>query len=118
MVGAGTYAKNGTCAVSATGHGELFIAQAVCATASAFMECGVPFAEALERIVHEKLPEGAGGLVAVGPNGEIATPFNSAMMNRGWITEDMIAHTAQGVSPANEKLQSHCHTPPSSRSKL
>ena len=76
VVGAGTYAKNDTCAISATGHGELFIAHAVCATASAYMECGVSFAEALERVVHERLPDGTGGLVAVGPNGEQATPTN------------------------------------------
>lgn len=54
------------------------------------------FNEAVNKVVHEKLPAGTGGVVAVSPTGEIATPFNSGMMNRGWIDENMVPHTAQG----------------------
>jgi hypothetical protein len=32
----------------------------------------------------------------VSPSGEIATPFNASMMNRGWIDDSMVPHTAQG----------------------
>ena len=70
VVGAGTYANNGTVALSSTGHGELFIAHAVGATVSAYIESGMGFTEAVNRVVHEKLPEGSGGVVAVSPSGE------------------------------------------------
>ena len=70
VVGAGTYANNGTVALSSTGHGELFIAHAVGATISAYIESGMGFTEAVNRVVHEKLPEGSGGVVAVSPSGE------------------------------------------------
>eukprot|EP01052_Picozoa_sp_SAG31_P007589 SAG31_NODE_363_length_16899_cov_9.812976_8_plen_334_part_00 len=109
VVGAGTYAKNGTLAISATGHGEVFISQAICATASAYIDCGIPFAQALEKVVHENLPDGAGGVVAVGPSGEVATPFNSKMMNRGWIDENLVPHTAQGLEAADPRLSRHCY---------
>ena len=92
----GTYANNDTVALSSTGHGELFISHAVGATISAYIEAGMEFQEAVNKVVHEKLPAGTGGVVAVSPTGEIATPFNSGMMNRGWIDDKMVAHTAQG----------------------
>ena len=83
-------------ALSSTGHGELFIAHAVGATISAYITAGMEFKEAVNKVVHEELPAGTGGVVAVSPTGEIATPFNSGMMNRGWIDDKMVAHTAQG----------------------
>ena len=111
VVGAGTYAKNSTCAVSATGHGEHFIAHAVCATVSAYIEAGMSFADAVERVVHSNLPPGAGGFVAVGPNGEVATPFNSNMMNRGWTDQRGVMYTAQsgGTGPHPPCLAPHCN---------
>ena len=65
VVGAGTYANNTTLALSSTGHGELFIAHAVGATISAYIDAGMDFTEAVNKVVHEKLPEGTGGVVAV-----------------------------------------------------
>lgn len=61
-----------------------------------YIEAGMGFAAAVNRVVHEKLPAGSGGVVAVSPSGEIATPFNSSIMNRGWIDDRMVPHTAQG----------------------
>jgi len=43
---------------------------AVGATRSAYIEAGMGFTEAVNRVVHEKLPEGSGGVVAVSPSGE------------------------------------------------
>jgi isoaspartyl peptidase/L-asparaginase-like protein (Ntn-hydrolase superfamily) len=63
---------------------------------SAYIEAGMGFTEAVNKVVHEKLPAGTGGVVAVSPLGEVATPFNASMMNRGWIDDTMVPHTAAG----------------------
>ena len=78
IIGAGTYAKNNTCAVSATGHGELFIRANVAGRLSALIElAGLSLTDAANRIVHEELPEDAGGLIAVDRLGTIVLPFKS-----------------------------------------
>ena len=41
-------------------------------------------------------------MVAVSPSGEIATPFNSGLMNRGWIDQNMVPHTAQVRAPPQQ----------------
>ncbi len=87
IIGAGTYAKNNTCAVSATGHGEYFIRNVVAYDLSALMEyLGMPVAEAGKRIIMEKLGQqkAAGGLIAVDKDGNIAMPFNTNAMFRGF----------------------------------
>ncbi|MGA3014123.1 MAG: isoaspartyl peptidase/L-asparaginase [Bacteroidales bacterium] len=88
IIGAGTYANNNTCAVSCTGHGEYFIRNVVAYDVSARMEYkGQTLTEAAGNIVNVKLKsQGAeGGLIAVDKNGNIATPFNTALMFRGTI---------------------------------
>lgn len=88
IIGAGTYAKNNTCAVSATGHGELFIRANVAGRLSALIElAGLSLTDAANRIVHDELPEDAGGLIAVDRLGTIVLPFNSGGMFRGYIRE-------------------------------
>lgn len=87
VIGAGTYADNGSCAVSATGHGEFFIRYNVAHAISAMMEFGqAPLAEAARHIVMDKLVQagGEGGIVAVDAAGHIAMPFNSEGMYRGY----------------------------------
>lgn len=87
IIGAGTYANNETCAVSATGHGEVFIRACVSHDISAMMEYkGVPLVEAAEDVVMRKLVNmgGSGGVVAVDGRGSIAMPFNSEGMYRGF----------------------------------
>lgn len=91
IIGAGTYANNNTCAVSCTGHGEYFIRNVVAYDISARMEFkGQTLLEATAEVINEKLKsQGAeGGLIAVDKNGNIAMPFNTALMFRGSITPD------------------------------
>ena len=87
IIGAGTYANNATCAVSCTGHGEYFIRYAVAHDVSALMEYkGVSLQEAAEYIVNDKLvkKKGNGGLIAVDAQGNVAMPFNTPGMYRGY----------------------------------
>ncbi|AUA59521.1 Isoaspartyl peptidase precursor [Achromobacter spanius] len=87
MIGAGTYASNKTCAVSTTGTGEMFIRMVAAYDVAAQMEyCGASLQEAADRVVMEKLPTigGKGGLVAVDAQGNVALPFNTEGMYRGY----------------------------------
>lgn len=87
VIGAGTYADNGACAVSCTGHGEYFIRYAVAHDLAARLAYGrVSLREAARELVMEKLVEkgGAGGLIAVDRNGNIVMPFNTPGMYRGY----------------------------------
>ena len=87
VIGAGTYANNATCGVSCTGHGEYFIRYAVAYDISALMEYkGLSLKAATNYVIHEKLLEagGSGGLIAVDKMGNVALPFNSAGMYRGY----------------------------------
>jgi L-asparaginase / beta-aspartyl-peptidase len=84
IIGAGTFAWDRTCAVSGTGHGEPYIRASLAARVSAYVELGgLSVAAAADRVIAE-LPElrGAGGLIAVGADGTIAMPFNTAGMFR------------------------------------
>ncbi|UEM24504.1 isoaspartyl peptidase/L-asparaginase (plasmid) [Skermanella mucosa] len=85
VFGAGTWADDRTCAVSATGHGELFIRHAVAHEIDARMRWGgQPLATAAESIIAEIAPlGGSGGLIAVDARGNVALPFNSSGMYRG-----------------------------------
>lgn len=87
IIGAGTYADNNTCGVSCTGHGEFFIRYAVAYDLSALMAYkGLGIQEAANHIVNEKLVEagGSGGFVALDKYGNIAMPFNTPGMYRGY----------------------------------
>ncbi len=86
IIGAGTYAANDCCAVSATGHGEFFIRAAVAHEIAALMRYrGLSVAEAADEVVMRQLVRlgGSGGVIAVGRDGRIAMPFNSEGMLRG-----------------------------------
>jgi beta-aspartyl-peptidase (threonine type) len=88
IIGAGTYADNETCAVSATGHGEFFIRNVVAYDISAIMKYkGMSLAEAADLVVMYKLKKlgGTGGIIAVDKQGNIAMPFNTAGMFRGYV---------------------------------
>ena len=88
IIGAGTYANNKTCAVSCTGQGEYFIRNVVAYDLSALMEYkGMPLEVAANLIIHDKLKsQGAsGGLISVDKEGNIAMPFNTNAMFRGYM---------------------------------
>lgn len=95
IIGAGTYADNNTCAVSATGHGEFFIRSVVAHDISALMEYkGLSVREAADAVVLKKLVErgGEGGVIALDRQGNIAMPFNSEGMYRGYIQANGKSH--------------------------
>lgn len=85
IIGAGTYAKNGVCAVSATGHGEYFI-RAVAAhhIASAVEYRNLSLEAAVRELIHSRIPAlgGSGGVIACGARGEIIMDFNTEGMFR------------------------------------
>jgi L-asparaginase / beta-aspartyl-peptidase len=91
IIGAGTYANNSTCAVSATGHGEFFIRWTVAHDISALMEYkGLSLKEASELVVNDKLVKagGSGGVISVDKSGNISMPFNSEGMFRAFASAD------------------------------
>jgi L-asparaginase / beta-aspartyl-peptidase len=91
IIGAGTYANNNTCAVSATGHGEYFIRWTVAHDISALMEYKrLSLKEASELVVNDKLVKagGSGGVICVDKAGNISMPFNTEGMFRGFATAD------------------------------
>ncbi|MCK9403679.1 MAG: isoaspartyl peptidase/L-asparaginase [Chitinophagaceae bacterium] len=86
MIGAGTYANNATCAISCTGHGEIFIRSVAAYDVSCLMEYkGLSLREAMDKVVNEKLVkmQGEGGMIGVDAKGNAAMIFNSAGMYRG-----------------------------------
>lgn len=88
IIGAGTYANNQTCAVSSTGHGEFFIRNVVAYDIAALMEYGnKSLEEAADYVVNQKLKQqdGRGGVIALDAKGNIAMPFNTEGMYRGFI---------------------------------
>jgi len=96
IIGAGTYADNESCAVSATGHGEVFIRFAAAHEIAARLRLGGQTLAGAARDVIEELARvgGSGGLVAVDRDGALALPFNCSGMYRGYVTENGILHTA------------------------
>ncbi|MDD2197534.1 MAG: isoaspartyl peptidase/L-asparaginase [Bacteroidales bacterium] len=91
IIGAGTYANNSTCAISATGHGEFFIRYTVAHDISALMEYkGLSLDMAADEVVQRKLVEvgGEGGIIAVDKWGNVHLSFNSLGMFRAFATEN------------------------------
>jgi L-asparaginase / beta-aspartyl-peptidase len=85
IIGAGTYADDRSCAVSATGHGEMFIRAGVAHDICARMRFGgATLSAAVHAVVHEELKalEGEGGVIAIDQRGEIVLDFNSEGMFR------------------------------------
>ena len=91
MIGAGTYANNNTCAISCTGHGELFIRAVAAYDVSCLMEYkGLSLQDAMNEVVNSKLVKigGEGGMVGVDAAGSMALLFNSKGMYRGAKSSD------------------------------
>ncbi|MCH7723385.1 MAG: isoaspartyl peptidase/L-asparaginase [Bacteroidetes bacterium] len=84
LINAGTYADNNTCGVSATGQGELFIRNTVAYNISALMKFkNYSLQEAADEMIFNVLPEGSGGIIAVGKDGNYVLVFNTSSMLRG-----------------------------------
>lgn len=85
IIGAGTYANNESCAVSATGHGEYFIRYHVAADICARMQYqNISLEQAADVVVNDVLVSagGSGGIIAIDHAGNITMPFNSSGMYR------------------------------------
>ena len=86
IIGAGTYAKNGVCAVSATGHGEYFIRAVAAHHVCAAVEYrGLTLQQAVHEMLHQTLRGlgGDGGLIAVDADGRVVMEFSTEGMFRG-----------------------------------
>lgn len=94
IIGAGTYARDGRCAVSGTGKGEFFIRYCIGhEIASLIGYAGLSLKEAADRAIAELTAHRIGaGLVAVGADGSIVAPHNTDGMYRGWVTPDGLVH--------------------------
>ncbi|MFQ6371043.1 isoaspartyl peptidase/L-asparaginase family protein [Shewanella sp. YIC-542] len=85
IIGAGTYAQNGVCAVSATGWGEYFIRYHVTGDICAQVKyLHKSILEAADDVINQQLVQagGSGGVIAMDQHGNIATPFNTEGMYR------------------------------------
>ena len=97
LIGAGTYANNASCAVSATGHGEYFIRATVARDVAAMMEYGGhSLRQAAQRKVMEELKSmgGSGGIIAVDHEGTLCLVYNSLGMYRAWARDGEPARAA------------------------
>lgn len=91
VIGAGTYADNATCAVSATGWGEFFIRLSVARDIAALMEYrALPVQQAADIVIQQKLAKagGDGGVIAIDKFGNIGISFNSEGMYRAYIDKE------------------------------
>ena len=96
VIGAGTYADDRSCALSATGHGEYFIRYAVAHDVAARMLHGKKtLAQAGDEVIQQELKNigGDGGIISVDRTGNIHMPFNTVGMYRGFVTP-----TSRGVA--------------------
>jgi beta-aspartyl-peptidase (threonine type) len=90
VIGAGTYA-NEFCAISCTGWGEYFLRLCAAKTVCDLMEYkNLSLEEATEQVILKQLTQlgGDGGLIAVDKNANIATPFSTEGMYRGYINNE------------------------------
>jgi beta-aspartyl-peptidase (threonine type) len=90
VIGAGTYASNQSCAVSATGTGEYFIRLTVARTICALVQYkGMALQAAADEVVQKELPaiHGDGGVIALTPDGQLAWSFNTPGMFRAKLAE-------------------------------
>ena len=90
IIGAGTYASNQSCAVSATGTGEYFIRLTVAREVCALVQYkGLTLQQAADQVIHKELEaiHGDGGLIAITPDGQLAWSFNTPGMFRAKLFE-------------------------------
>ncbi len=96
IIGAGTYADS-RCAVSATGWGEFYIRATAARDICARVELrGDELKKAADEVVLGVIPKlgGDGGVIALDKDGNIAMPFNTDGMFRGWVDRDGKTHVA------------------------
>mgnify|MGYP000173914880 CR=1 FL=1 len=90
VIGAGTYANNKTCAVSSTVHGEYFIRFAAAVSISHLMEYKkISVEDASKNVIFNQLKPagGIGGVIVLDKKGNMAWPYSSKAMIRGYVKE-------------------------------
>jgi len=90
IIGAGTFADNATCGISATGHGEFFMRNLVAYDISALMKYkNLSLKEAAQKVIQEKLKSigGSGGVIGLDAQGNIIAEFNTPGMFRASYSE-------------------------------
>jgi beta-aspartyl-peptidase (threonine type) len=90
IIGAGTYASNRSCAVSATGTGEYFIRLTVAREVCTLVQYkGLKLQQAVDEVIHKELVaiHGDGGVIALAPDGQMAWSFNTPGMFRARLNE-------------------------------
>jgi beta-aspartyl-peptidase (threonine type) len=90
IIGAGTYASNQSCAVSATGTGEYFIRLTVAREVCALVQYkSMKLQQAADEVIHKQLValHGDGGVIAIAPDGQMAWSFNTPGMFRARLAE-------------------------------
>ena len=95
IIGAGTYADNGSVGVSATGTGEYFIRWTVAHDIAALVKYrNMTVQQAADEVIHKKLPfpEGDGGVIVMDAHGNHAFSFNTEGMYRGWMGPEGVSH--------------------------
>lgn len=94
IIGAGTYADNNYCAISATGHGEFFIRYTVAYDITARLKyLNQNIRQASNQVIQElKQAGGNGGVICIDKNGNINMPFNTTGMFRGYCTKNNKPH--------------------------
>ena len=88
IIGAGVYADNETCAVSATGYGEDFMRTVIAKTISDFIYLKGMDAKAATQAGIKYLTrkvKGRGGVIVIDSNGSCASGFTTRKMIHGWI---------------------------------
>lgn len=91
IIGAGTYADNEGCAVSATGHGEYFIRYAVAHEINSLVKYkGLSVEQAADLVINKTLKNagGEGGVISLDPKGNFVMAYNSEGLYRGYVTRD------------------------------
>jgi len=85
LIGAATYAQNGVCAVSATGHGEYFIRVGVAKTICSRIDLDGDSGEVAARKALSEVAQlgGDGGVIVIDDEGEVAFIFDTEGMYRG-----------------------------------
>ncbi len=105
IIGAGTYASNESCGISATGHGEFFIRYTVAHDICARVEYrGMSLQAAADEVVQQVLKKagGEGGVIGLDRAGNVAMSFNSTGMSRGYMGPDgkpVIMFTNEDAAP-------------------
>ncbi|MCW8834243.1 MAG: isoaspartyl peptidase/L-asparaginase [Colwellia sp.] len=97
VIGAGTFADNSSCAVSATGHGEYFIRYNVAADICARVQYqGKTIEQAGQEVIHDVLMPvgGTGGVIIIDKQGNISMPFNTQGMYRGKMSSNTPTYVA------------------------